>query len=63
MAYILEHTTLGFCKWDILALIVLVAVVVVFGVQQRKLKKKQKDLEDQLSGLYADETFEVNEYS
>ncbi|MDE7325809.1 MAG: hypothetical protein K2N63_05980 [Lachnospiraceae bacterium] len=63
MAYILEHTTLGFCKWDIFALIVLVAVTVVFAVQQHKLKKRQKELEEQLSGVYADNTFQINEQS
>ena len=28
MSYILEHTTLGFCWWDLPALIVLILVIV-----------------------------------
>lgn len=40
MSNVLENSILGFCKWDILALIVLAVAVVVFEVRQRKLKKK-----------------------
>ena len=63
MAYILEHAALGFCKWDILGLIVLVAAIAVFVLQNHKLKKKQKELEEKLSGIYADDTFKMNDQS
>ena len=53
MAYLLEHTKLGFCWLDLLALLILLAVIVVFGVRNRDLKKQQKDLEDQLDELYS----------
>ena len=53
MAYLLEHTKLGFCWLDLLALRILLAVIVVFVVRNRDLKKQQKDLEDQLDDLYS----------
>jgi len=50
MAYLFEHTKFGFCWLDLL---ILLAVIVVFGVRNRDLKKQQKDLEDQLDDLYS----------
>ena len=53
MAYLFEHSKFG-CYWlDLLALLILLAVIVVFGVRNRDLKKQQKDLEDQLDDLYS----------
>lgn len=60
MAYILEHSHLGFCWWDLPAIILLAGVSVLFAVQHYKLKKEKKDLEDQLSTLYADDTVYSN---
>lgn len=60
MAYIIEHSKLGFCWWDILALIVLIVVVAVFIWKRHDMKKQEKDLEDQLSELYADDTVELD---
>lgn len=60
MSYIMEHTVFGFCWWDIPALIVLIAVVAVFVVKHRDMKKQEKDLEDQLSELYADDTVGID---
>jgi protein-S-isoprenylcysteine O-methyltransferase Ste14 len=54
MAYILAHSRLGFCWWDILALIVLIAVIVVFLVKYFKMRKEEKELEDQLSETRTD---------
>lgn len=59
MSYILEHTVLGFCWWDIPALIVLIVVIIVFAVKHHDMKKEEKDLEDQISELYADDTVEI----
>ena len=53
MAYLFEHPKVGFCWVDLLALLILLAVIVVFGVRNRDLKKQQKDLEDQLDDLYS----------
>lgn len=44
----LENTTLGFCMWDIPALIVLIAIVAVFVVHQVRHKKRQKEFDEQL---------------
>lgn len=60
MAYLLEHTKLGFCWWDLLALLILLAVVIVHLVRRHNLKKEQKDLEDQLSDLYAEDSVKEN---
>lgn len=58
MSYIIEHTRLGFCWWDLLALIILIAVIVVFAVRRSNLRDEQKELEDQLSDLYAEDSME-----
>lgn len=58
MSYIFEHTTLGFCGWDLPALIVLLAVIIVFIVKRHDMKKEEKDLEDRLSELYAGDSVE-----
>ena len=60
MAYLLEHTKLGFCWWDLLALLILLAVAIVYLVRRHNLKKEQKDLEDQLSDLYAEDSVKEN---
>ena len=60
MAYLLEHTKLGFCWWDLLALLILLSVVIVYLVRRHNLKKEQKDLEDQLSDLYAEDSVKEN---
>ena len=56
MRYIIEHTKLGFDWLDLLALIILLVVVIVWAVRRHNLKSEQKDLEDQLSDLYADDS-------
>lgn len=60
MTHILQHTVLGFCWWDIPALIVLIVVIVGFAVKRHNMKKEEKDLEDQLSDLYADDTVQMD---
>lgn len=60
MSYIFEHTRLGFCWWDLLALVILVIVVVAFAVKRGKLKDEQDELEDQLSELYAEDSVEAD---
>jgi hypothetical protein len=46
MAYILEHSRLGFCGWDIPALLILAAVIVIYGIKIYNMKKEEKELED-----------------
>lgn len=60
MAYIIEHSKLGFCWWDIPALIILIVVVAVFVWKHHDMKKQEKDLEDQISELYTDDTVELD---
>ena len=54
MSFIFQHTRLGFCWLDLIALAILVVVIIVFVVQRRKLVQQEKDLEDQLSGKFAE---------
>ena len=48
------HTTLGFCMWDIPALIILLAMVVVLIVHMVKQKKREKSMEDELASSMAE---------
>ena len=55
MEHVVHHTVLGFCWWDIPAALILIGLIVLFVVRHRKLKKKEEELEEQLSNHYADE--------
>lgn len=55
MSYVLEHTTLGFCLWDLPAAIILIVVIALFAWKHHDMKQQEKDLEDQISGLYAED--------
>ena len=59
MSYVIQHTCLGFCWLDLVALIILIAVVAVAFLRRRDMKKEEKDLEDELSAFYADKTVEA----
>ena len=63
MSYIFEHTSLGFCWWDIPALIILVVVIVVFVWKHHDMKKQEKDLEDQIAELYTDDATKMDSKS
>ena len=58
MAFVLQHTRLGFCWLDLVALVILLVVIGVYIHQHRKLKKMEKELKAQLSSVYADKTVE-----
>lgn len=60
MAYLLEHTKFGFCMWDLIALIVLIIVIAAFVWKHYEMKRELKDLEDQISELYADDTVKMD---
>lgn len=59
MSYVLQHTVFWFCWWDLPALIILIAVIVGFAVKRHNMKKDEKELEDLLSELYADDAVEI----
>ena len=42
MEFLFAHTRIGFCWWDLLALLILIAVIVVFIVKINKRKKNPK---------------------
>ena len=54
MSYIIEHTVLGFCWWDIPALIILLVVIALFIKKHHDMKKLENELEDQLEELRGD---------
>lgn len=61
MQYIIDHTVLDFTWWDVPALLVLIAVVVLFVVKNHKAKREESELEEQLAAVYVkdvDETIE-----
>ena len=58
MAFVLQHTRLGFCWLDLVALVILLVVIGVYIHQHRKLKKMEKKLQEQLSSVYADKAVE-----
>lgn len=59
MSYIIKHTCLGFCWLDLVALLVLIAVIAVALLRRRDMKKEEKDLEEELSSFYAEKTVDT----
>lgn len=55
-----DHTVLGFCIWDIPALVVLIATVVVFLLHRHKQKKREKEFEDELAEKLAQKSTEAS---
>lgn len=53
MSFILEHTRLGFCWLDLIALAVLILVVVLFARKRNAMIREEKELEEKVSGIYA----------
>lgn len=49
------QTSLGFCTWDIPALIVLVIMIIVFIVHRHNQKKREDEFENQLAEKLANE--------
>lgn len=43
------HTVFGWCIWDLPALIVLVAIVVIFVVHTNKMKQREKQFSEELA--------------
>lgn len=59
MPVIFEHMALGFCWWDLLVLILLVAVTAGFVWKHHDYKKQQRELEDRTSDLYANDVVKL----
>lgn len=59
MSFIIQHTCLGFCWLDLVALIILIAIIAIAFLRRRDIKKEEQELEDQLPAFYADETVEA----
>ena len=55
MSYILEHTVLGFCWWDLPAAIILIVVIAVVAWKHHDMKQQ-----DQISELYANDTISLD---
>lgn len=55
-----SHSVLGFCAWDLPALIVLVAMMIVFITHRHNQKKREKDFEEQLADKLADQSVNPN---
>lgn len=47
----MHQTVIGFCWWDLPAAIILIAVILILIIRDRKLKKVMNDLEDQIEEL------------
>lgn len=58
MENVIHHTVFGFCWWDLPAFLILAAVVTLFIVRHRNMKKREKALEDELAEIYANNTVE-----
>lgn len=60
MSYVFEHSVFGFCWWDLPTAIVLIVVIVAFVWKHHDMKKQEKELEDQISELYTDDTVKLD---
>ncbi len=56
----LAHGMFGLCVWDIPALIVLAAIIVIFAVHRHKLKKREEDFEKELADKWENVPTEDN---
>lgn len=54
MENVVHHTTMGFCVWDIPAVIALALVIGICLVNAHRLRMRERELEDRLSRCYAD---------
>lgn len=61
MSFILEHTRLGFCWLDLIALAVLILVVVIFVRKRNAMIREERDLEEQVSAIYGDQAPDLPE--
>lgn len=60
MAYLLNHTILGFCWFDIIAAVILIGIVVYSVLRLKKMKRERDLLEEKLASQNADKIVEVD---
>ncbi len=58
MSNLLDHAQAGICLWDIIPVILMAAVVVLFIIRFKKVKKEKEELIDKLRSFEEDETKE-----
>lgn len=63
MKEIIDHTIISFGMAEIPALLVLLAVIVIFVVKNHKITKEVKELEDKLTQKYAEEVSDMENLS
>lgn len=51
MTNTLHNTILGFCSLDIVAAIILIAVIALFMVRHHKLNKRKEELEEMVADM------------
>ncbi|MCQ2555209.1 MAG: hypothetical protein MJ171_06125 [Clostridia bacterium] len=49
MKYLIQHTVLGFCWWDLLALVAVIGVIIYSWRKLKKVKDLKEELEDRLA--------------
>ena len=49
MKYLFDHTSLGFCWWDLIAAIILVGIIVYAIWKLKKIKQEKEMLEQKLA--------------
>ena len=59
MSFILDHTKLGFCWWDLIAFLALVAICVYCFSKIKQMKEEKKALEEKLTGDAAAEAVDA----
>lgn len=57
----MAHYALGWCVWDLPALIILVAGIVAVIVHRNKIKKRERELNDELARISADAAVDAAE--
>ena len=60
MSYVFEHTVLGFCWWDLIAAVILVAVSVLFVWKHHEMKKQYFYMDYKFSGIYSNDTVKMD---
>lgn len=59
LEYMFSHSFFGLCAWDLPALIVLAAMIVVFAVHRHNMKKREDEFEDELADRWANNSVET----
>ena len=60
MSYLLDHTKLGFCWLDLIALVLLIGAIILVRKELKKMKEEKQKLEEELAKLNAGTAVENN---